>query len=539
MKTLAHNSCGLMKKKIKFYPNFLFGIVLIQILLLAQLGLFAQVSDFKVNETQGSLVGFDWNVADVSLAVNDSGSFVIAWSDGHNDQGAIYAQRYSSDGLALGNNFKVSDGIHPIICPNGDECLATPSISAAANGDFVIAWMDLSNINEDEVNIYAQRFLYNGTPVGSNFKVNNMQWAVYPSVSAGNTGNFVITWSVPGDAVCNGWDIYAQRYASDGSPMGSNLKVNSIEGICNEKPSVVMDQNGKFVITWAGWGDDYRNIYAQRYSSDGEPLGSNFIVNDEPGFIWGSYSGTTPTTIAMDSSGNFVIAWAGNRGCESWGADIYAQSFSNDGVSLGNNIKVNDDNVTCSQYFSSVSMDKDGNFVIAWNDSRNNDLDIYAQCFTKEGNKLGDNYLVTSTSDSLQRKPSVKLWNGRIYTAWADNRNAALGYDVWANILERDFPVKIEDPKILAPSGFNLSQNYPNPFSSTTIISYQLTIISDVELSVYDLLGKKITTLVEEKQQPGRHEVDWSAFGMKPGVYWYELKTGQARKVMKMILLRE
>jgi hypothetical protein len=89
------------------------------------------------------------------------------------------------------------------------------------------------------------------------------------------------------------------------------------------------------------------------------------------------------------------------------------------------------------------------------------------------------------------------------------------------------------------PADFELSQNYPNPFISSTIISYQLPSIANVELNVYDLLGQKVTTLVKERQQPGSHEVEWNASGMKQGVYYCELKTGQSRKVMKMILLRE
>ncbi len=85
----------------------------------------------------------------------------------------------------------------------------------------------------------------------------------------------------------------------------------------------------------------------------------------------------------------------------------------------------------------------------------------------------------------------------------------------------------------------NLLCAYPNPFSSSTVISYQLPVISDVELSVYDLPGKKVATLVIEKQQPGTYEIEWNAEKMKPGIYWCELKTVQSRKVMKMILLSE
>ncbi len=88
------------------------------------------------------------------------------------------------------------------------------------------------------------------------------------------------------------------------------------------------------------------------------------------------------------------------------------------------------------------------------------------------------------------------------------------------------------------PVSITLYQNYPNPFASRTVISYQLTAFSDVEMNVYSITGIKVTTLVKERQQAGRYEVEWNAEGMKPGLYLYELKAGQNRKIMKMILIK-
>ncbi len=88
-------------------------------------------------------------------------------------------------------------------------------------------------------------------------------------------------------------------------------------------------------------------------------------------------------------------------------------------------------------------------------------------------------------------------------------------------------------------NNYNISiQNYPNPFSSSTVISYRLTVNSMIEMDVYDLVGRKVTTLVKEKQQAGLHDFEWNAEGIKPGIYFCELRAVQSRKVMKMILLK-
>ena len=80
--------------------------------------------------------------------------------------------------------------------------------------------------------------------------------------------------------------------------------------------------------------------------------------------------------------------------------------------------------------------------------------------------------------------------------------------------------------------------NYPNPFQSRTIISYQLPAISDVELCVYDISGRKVTTLVNETLLSGNHEMEWNTGGVQPGIYFCELKTGHGRQVMKMIIAK-
>ena len=89
------------------------------------------------------------------------------------------------------------------------------------------------------------------------------------------------------------------------------------------------------------------------------------------------------------------------------------------------------------------------------------------------------------------------------------------------------------------PLRFNLLQNYPNPFNPTTTISYQLAKSSKVILTVYNLLGQKIVTLVNMKQQAGNHFVRLNASGFASGVYLCRLETDSGvRQTKKMMLLK-
>lgn len=83
---------------------------------------------------------------------------------------------------------------------------------------------------------------------------------------------------------------------------------------------------------------------------------------------------------------------------------------------------------------------------------------------------------------------------------------------------------------------FSLQQNYPNPFSGNTTISYELKVASEVELFVYDMLGKKVVSLVNETQVPGKYDVVWNAEGVSAGVYFCELKVAGFRQINKMIV---
>ena len=90
----------------------------------------------------------------------------------------------------------------------------------------------------------------------------------------------------------------------------------------------------------------------------------------------------------------------------------------------------------------------------------------------------------------------------------------------------------------LLPSSFGLKQNYPNPFNPKTIINYKLAIMNDVELSIYNLLGQKVATLVSKRQSAGTYQVEWDAIGFASGIYYYRIKSGEFQDAKKMIFIR-
>lgn len=92
--------------------------------------------------------------------------------------------------------------------------------------------------------------------------------------------------------------------------------------------------------------------------------------------------------------------------------------------------------------------------------------------------------------------------------------------------------------KTILPSSPTLDQNFPDPFNPTTVIRYQLSATSRVSLKVYDVLGREIETLVDERETPGTHSVSFDAAKFPSGVYFYRLVTGNFNEVKKLVLIK-
>jgi len=94
------------------------------------------------------------------------------------------------------------------------------------------------------------------------------------------------------------------------------------------------------------------------------------------------------------------------------------------------------------------------------------------------------------------------------------------------------------EPSKQLPTQFALSQNYPNPFNPATKISYSVPRLGMVSLEVFDLLGRKVATLVNESKQPGEYTVDFDASKLVSGVYVYRLSSSGSMMAKKMMLVK-
>ena len=118
-----------------------------------------------------------------------------------------------------------------------------------------------------------------------------------------------------------------------------------------------------------------------------------------------------------------------------------------------------------------------------------------------------------------------------------DGKIIAIQYD-WGIDYDALVGVKETAHTLTLPNEFNLSQNYPNPFNPSTTIEFSLPKSEYIELKVYNILGKEVSTLVSKKLNQGNHTYQFDGKNLASGVYYYQLVAGDYREVKKMILLR-
>ena len=160
----------------------------------------------------------------------------------------------------------------------------------------------------------------------------------------------------------------------------------------------------------------------------------------------------------------------------------------------------------------------------------NNDIFVplgYAQAFAKSSDG-GRNWNSTSTPDSssiydVTFKDDRNGWccgtNGKVY-----KYNVVVGVNTLSSIV---------------PEGFQLYQNYPNPFNPVTKIKFQVPAGSHlIKLSIYDMLGKNVRTLIDNKLSAGIYEAEFNASELSSGIYYYTLNSDAFTETKKMILIK-
>jgi len=135
-------------------------------------------------------------------------------------------------------------------------------------------------------------------------------------------------------------------------------------------------------------------------------------------------------------------------------------------------------------------------------------------------------------------KGIISLFHSAISAAPMENKVLATDASLGLWLLRNDLITSVEEGMQKSPVGFHLDQNYPNPFNPGTRIRFQLSDGGPIRLEIFDVLGQKIRTLIDQPMNMGSHSVWLDGSQLPSGVYFYRLKSGTGSQTRRMILIK-
>lgn len=364
------------------------------------------------------------NQQDAALASDASGNFVVVWQSlgsygDDNDLWSVQAQRYASDGGLLGTEFQVNT-----YTTNGQEY---PDVAVDPLGGFVVVWHSRGSNGTDaeQTSIQGQRFASDGAPIAAEFQVNTYTsgYQRRARVAMNEAGDFVVVWeSTADDSDSSGESIQGQRFASDGSALGSQFLVNTYTTSDQDRPAVAMRNNGDFIVSWFSSESDTDNsqsVQAQRFGSDGSSQGGQFQANTTT--TGSQYGGE----VAVALGGQFIITWTSfaNEDGDNDLSSVQGQAYASDGSPVGTQFLVN--RLTSGRQTNpDITAVAGDDFVVTWESENvgNGDASgrsIQGQLFNSSGNPLGRQFLVNTYTDSSQSRSAVTgMAGGEFVVTW-------------------------------------------------------------------------------------------------------------------------
>ena len=305
-----------------------------------------------------------------SIAANEGYLFFVTWESAGQDgsQYGVFGQRYEGFTPApLGGEFQINT------YTTSDQ--SSPEVASDPAGHFVVVWQSAGQ-DGDGLSVFGQRYSSAGVPLGGEFRVNTFTTLAqgFADVAA-NAGGFMVVWQSAGQDG-SGYGVFGQRYSSTGTPLGGEFRVNTYTTGAQRAPAVAVNSGG-FVVVWESFDQDANGygIFGQRYASTGTPLGGEFRVN--------TYTTGNQRSPAVDGPiGEFAVVWQSD-GQDGSSDGVFGQRYASTGTPAGPEFSVNT-YTTSSQSSPALSVDAVHQIItVLWQSDLQDgsDMGIYSRKF--------------------------------------------------------------------------------------------------------------------------------------------------------------
>lgn len=388
----------------------------------------------------GELVGDEFIVNSIlehdqilpALGLDSDGNAVFVWqAEGQQGSGSdVFGRRMNSDGSWASVDSRINT--------TKTRPQRLPSVAVDGDGAYLVTWQS-QHQDGYSWGIYRQAYDAAGTPVGGevivNHRVEGPQTA--PTASGNTNGNAVVVWL--GNSATHQPSIFAHLFDLPNIEIAGEMILTSYVGLESGSPAAAMDYRRQSVVAWESYAEDGSGVgvFAQLLSETGAPVGNRFLVNQNI-----TLGNQGAPAVARASSGEFVIAWQSEVAD---GYDIFARRFLANGDPNGDIFQVNPPSIPGNQKAPTVAIDNSGRFVIAWeSDAEDGSRDIMAQCYSPDGQFVGDAFRVNEETALDQYDPAIAMnADGRFVLVWVSNHPALVpdSIDTEKSIFARAFDV--------------------------------------------------------------------------------------------------
>ncbi len=470
------------------------------------------------------------NEPSVRISRTNPNYVVVAWRDfrlGYNPPIRRIGYAYSTNG---GSTWSP-----PLMLPDPMPEHATqsdPVLTSDNNGYFYLA-----TTSREQTNTRGETVIYRSTNNGANW----VKYSVAAASSSFEDKEWIACNLIPASPYFNSLNVTWTRIGGNGgirftkstnAGLNWTAPVNVGDNSSGQGSNIAIGTNSYIYVVWQASG-----IRFDRSTNGGANFGTDYQLSsitatgDSYPFICVDYS-------SHATRGNVYVVFADNRQGTSY--DIWFQRSTNAGTNwLATPVRINDV-TTNAQYWPAIQCDTSGILYVIYYDERTTvgQTNSYIAYSTNAGNTWVNQRLSDVSFPLIDVNSDVRIgdyigidaYANKIIPVWTDDRAGTPNQEVYGAVLSNLVSLKPISSEI--PRGYNLYQNYPNPFNPSTKIKFDVPSSNltpggakglYVKLIVYDILGREIKTLVNNRLSPGTYETQWDASDNPAGVYFYKI----------------
>ena len=414
----------------------------------------------------------------------------VVWYDTRDGNREIYYKRSTDGGVSWGADVRLTN-----------DTAASYNPSIAVSGTLVhVTWYDKRIDNQND--IYYKRSTDSGINWGPDIRLtSDPASSVHPSIAA--SGNFVCI-AFTDNRNSAKFEIYYMHSTNGGENWTTETQLTNAL-VWAIGPSISISGSNVHLV-WMDQRDGNYEIYYKRSTDGGITWDVDTRLTNDP-------ATSTWTSVAVSDS-NVHVVWHDIR---DGNFEIYYKHSTDDGLNWGADTRLTND--PSSSSYPSVTVS--GSYVhVVWQDIRA----VYHEIFYKRSTDAGFTWSADTSltnAPGYSGYPSIALSGTFLHVLWTDDRDGNL--EIYYKNNPSGNPIGIVQINTEIPKEFKLEQNYPNPFNPSTTIKFDIAKTGFVTLKIYNILGKEIKSLVNEKLDAGSYYLSWDAAQYPSGVYFYRI----------------